>query len=118
MRYGPSERLIQNAVVEHLAWRGIPGMFWTHFPAGGLRNRVVAAQLKGAGTKAGVPDILLLADGRLYGLELKADRGKLSPDQVATHTAMREAGAIIGTAFGLDEALALLETWGLLRCPG
>jgi hypothetical protein len=109
------ESLIQVAVVQHLAWRGIPGLFWTHFPAGGLRNPIVAAQLKAAGTKAGVPDILLLANGRLYGLELKSLTGRLSANQVATHAAMREAGAIIGVAAGVDEALELLDAWGLLR---
>ena len=116
-RYAPAvpERLIQTAVVEHLAWRGIAGLWWTHFPAGGLRNRIVAAQLKGAGTKAGVPDLLLLAQGRLFGLELKTERGRLSTDQIATHAAMRDAGAVIGVAGGVDEALDLLSEWGLLR---
>ena len=70
------------------------------------------------GTKAGVPDLLLVADGRLYGLELKAARGHLSPAQVATHAQMRAAGATIGTAADVDEALALLATWGLLRRDG
>ena len=109
------ERLIQTAVVEHLAWRAIPGLWWTHFPAGGLRNRTVAAQLKAAGSKPGVPDILLLAQGRLFGLELKSERGRLSTDQISTHAAMRDAGAVIGVAGGVDEALDLLAEWGLLR---
>ena len=109
------ERLIQAAVVEHLGWRAIPGLWWSHFPAGGLRNRIVAAQLKGAGTKPGVPDLLIVAHGRLYGLELKADRGRLSQSQIATHAEMRAAGATIGVATGIDEALELLGIWGLLR---
>ena len=109
------EAAIQRAVVGHLAWRGAHNMWFAHYPAGGLRNRIVAAQLKGAGVKAGVPDLLLVANGRLYGLELKAERGRLSPAQVATHAQMRAAGATIGVATGIDEALELLGIWGLLR---
>jgi hypothetical protein len=67
------------------------------------------------GTKAGVPDLLILSHGRLYGLELKAGRGKPSTTQFETHSAMREAGAVIGVAGSLDQALALLGEWGVLR---
>jgi hypothetical protein len=53
----------------------------------------------------------------LFGLELKNGiRGKLSPAQVETHAAMRAAGAVVGVAGTLDEALSLLREWGLL--PG
>jgi hypothetical protein len=110
------ERAIQVALVEHLAWRTPPGTWWTHFPAGGRRSRVAGAILKGMGAKPGVPDILLLSQGRLFGLELKAGtKGRLSDTQVETHAAMRNAGAVIGTAGTIDEALDLLAEWGLLR---
>jgi ribonucleoside-diphosphate reductase alpha chain len=61
------------------------------------------------GTKAGVPDLLILSHGRLYGLELKAGYGKPSTTQVETHSAMREAGAVIGVASDIDQALNLLS---------
>jgi hypothetical protein len=52
-----------------------------------------------AGAKPGVPDLLIVSRGRLFGLELKnGTRGKLSPTQVATHAEMRVAGAVIGIA--------------------
>ena len=116
-RYAPAvpENVIQRAVVEHLQWRAIPDLWFAHYPSGGLRNPVVAAKLKAAGTKAGVPDILLLAQGRLFGLELKSERGRLSTDQIACHQQMRDAGAIVGVAAGVDEAINLLSEWGLLR---
>jgi hypothetical protein len=110
------ERALQLSLVEHLAWRAQPGTWWTHFPAGGRRSRIAGAILKGMGAKPGVPDILLLSQGRLFGLELKAgDRGRLSPAQTATHAEMRNAGAVIGTAGTIDEALDLLAEWGVLR---
>ena len=110
-----AEHQIQVAVATHLSWRGVPGLWFSHFPAGGWRTRTTGAMLKAAGTKAGVPDILLLANGRLFGLELKADRGRISPAQLHTHAEMRAAGATIGVATGIDEALELLGIWGLLR---
>jgi hypothetical protein len=68
------------------------------------------------GAKPGVPDVLIVSRGRLFGLELKNGmRGRLSPTQVAAHDEMREAGAVIGTAGTIDEALDLLCEWGLLR---
>jgi hypothetical protein len=67
------------------------------------------------GAKAGVPDLLILSHGKLFGLELKAGRNGLSPAQVATHSEMRAAGAVIGTAGTLDDAIAILSEWGLLR---
>jgi hypothetical protein len=66
------------------------------------------------GTKAGVPDLLILNHGRLYGLELKAGYGRPSATQVETHAQMRAAGATIGVANTIDDALALLGEWGVL----
>jgi len=34
---------------------------------------------KGLGVKAGVPDLILIHDGRTYGLELKADGSGVTP---------------------------------------
>jgi hypothetical protein len=73
--------------------------------------------LKGLGTRSGVPDLLILSHGRLFALELKnGRRGRLSPAQITTHAEMRKAGAVIGTAGTIDEALAILGEWGIL--PG
>jgi hypothetical protein len=108
------ERAIQVALIEHLSWRAPPDLWWCHYPSGGRRSRLTGAVLKGMGTKAGVPDLLIVKNGRLFGLELKADRGRLSAAQVATHAEMRKAGAVIGVAGSMDDALSLLGEWGLL----
>ena len=71
--------------------------------------------LKGMGVVAGVPDIIAIHQGRVYGLELKAEGGKPTPKQIETIAAMQMAGAIAGVAVGLDEALRWLEGRGLLR---
>lgn len=62
-----------------------------------------------------MPDVILVCDGRVYALELKAAGGRLSGAQSQVHDALRDAGAEVAMAAGLDEALARLGDWGLLR---
>jgi hypothetical protein len=96
--------------------RAPAGTWWAHYPSGGRRSRITGAVLKDMGAKPGVPDLLIVSRGRLFGLELKnGTRGRLSPAQVATPEELRRAGAVIGTAGTVDEALDLLCEWGLLR---
>jgi hypothetical protein len=109
------ERALQVALVEHLQWRASPDLWWAHYPSGGRRSRIAGAILKGMGARAGVPDLLLVSRGRLFAMELKSDRGRLSPVQRETHAAMRKAGVVIGVAGNIDQALDLLGEWGLLQ---
>jgi VRR-NUC domain len=113
-RHQPEQEL-QRAVVEHLAWRARPGVWWTHIPLGGLRSKIEAAILRGLGTTRGTPDLLIVANGRAHFLELKAPHGRVSEAQWVVHERLRRAGAEVAVAFGLDAALAQLEQWQLLR---
>jgi hypothetical protein len=109
------EQQIQKAVLDHLAWRAVPGTWWAHYPAGGWRSPIEAAILQSLGVIAGVPDILIVHRGQLYALELKAAGGRLTTIQANMQAAMTRAGAIVATAHGVDAALAQLVAWGLLR---
>ena len=51
----------------------------------------------------------------MYALELKTEDGKLTPAQQQAFAELRAAGAIVDVAYGLDQALAQLEAWGLVR---
>jgi hypothetical protein len=66
------EQLIQRAVMDHLRWRAVPGVFAFHPANGGWRSAIEAAIFKGIGVVAGVPDVLILHDGRCYALEERA----------------------------------------------
>jgi hypothetical protein len=109
------EAQLQRAVLDHLAWRAVPGAWWCHYPAGGWRSPIEAAILKSLGTIAGVPDLLIVHRGQLYALELKIEHGRLTQTQIDTQARMRAAGATVATAVEIDAALAQLEQWQLLR---
>jgi hypothetical protein len=110
-----SEHQTHLAVVEHLQWRAVSDLFAFHVPNGGWRTKAEAGLLKAMGVVAGVPDLMLLHQAHLFGLELKREGGRLSPDQIAVHDAMRRAGATVSTVYGVDEALDQLAEWKLLR---
>ncbi|MGE0766376.1 MAG: hypothetical protein AB7L90_07925 [Hyphomicrobiaceae bacterium] len=110
-----NESQVQRAVVQHLMSRAVAQVFWFAVPNGGWRTKAEAAILNGHGVIAGVPDLIVIARGLPYGLELKPKHGVLSRVQQETHARMREAGAIVATTYGLDDALRQLETWGVLR---
>ncbi len=114
MRSRP-EQDIQRAVFEHLAIRGVPGMFAFHPANGGWRSPIEAKILKGMGVKAGVPDVIAIKDGQCYALELKTVNGRTTDAQIATLVALAAAGAVTDVAYGLDDAISWLENWGLLR---
>lgn len=115
------EQDIQKAVVQHLRIRSAPGVVWFAVPnegtVGGEHARRIGGIMKAMGKRPGVPDLMFVLPpaGRVHGLELKAPRGRLSPDQKKTQAALTDAGATIATAYGLDDALAVLTDWGVLR---
>jgi hypothetical protein len=110
-----AEAAIQRQVFEHYRARGEPNTFMFAVPNGGKRGLVEAVNFKREGVTAGVPDIIAIRDGEVFGLELKAPKGKQSPAQKDVQRRMRDAGAFVGNAKGLDEALYILEFWGILR---
>jgi hypothetical protein len=108
------EQVIQRAVFDHLRTRAAPGVFAFHPPNGGYRKSIEAAILKGLGVMAGVPDVIVVHQGRTYAFELKAEGGSATRKQRETIAAMEAAGAYCCIAEGIDRALAVLQQWGLL----
>ena len=95
-RWDASEAAVHVAVIEPLRRRCRPGMHGHHPATGEPRDAGTARKLQRLGARAGLPDILLLIDGKLHGLELKCDRGgRLSPEQRAMHRELTAAGAIV-----------------------
>jgi hypothetical protein len=115
VRRARPEQQLQKAVLDHLRWRAVPGTFAFHPATGGARSPIEARILKTQGVVAGVPDVIILHDGKAYGLELKATGGQLSPAQRECHERMRAAGAEVATAVGIDTALSQLAEWRLFK---
>lgn len=82
------ETEFHKAVAQYLDRALPPECWWTTFPAGG-GGKARGGKLKACGLKAGVADILILLPCKdalvratdLLWLELKADKGTLSPAQ-------------------------------------
>jgi hypothetical protein len=113
-RHQPEQELQRN-VIAHLQWRARRNVWWTHVPLGGARSKIEAKILRGLGTTRGTPDLLIIANGKAYFLELKNEHGRVSAAQHECHESLCAAGACVAVAYDIDEALARLTSWGLLR---
>ena len=113
---GPSEFQIHTAVVKHLEWRGRDGVFWFHPANGSKRSKAEAGKLKAMGVVAGVPDLIVMIDGRCHGLELKSGKGRLSDAQKVTIPNRVRAGCTVSIADNVDDAISVLAAWGAFKC--
>lgn len=110
------EDLVQRAVVQHLRLRARPGVTFFAVPNGGGRSPVEASIMKGLGVRAGVPDLFIVAQGRPFALELKRDKGgRTSELQIGMMREFEAAGITCAVAAGVDQAVAQLVAWGVLR---
>ena len=112
---GPSESQIHGAVIAYLRLAARPGVAFHHSPNEGRRTRWEGAQLARTGTQAGWPDLEIVAGGRAYFLEIKSERGRPTPQQAMCHDALREAGSEVAIVRSVDEAIATLRRWNVVR---
>jgi hypothetical protein len=88
------------------------------------RRKYGAARDIALGLKPGIPDLWLDFKGHECWLELKAGKGKLSPDQLQTQAELRARGKTVYNAWSLEEAQKCLEQFELAvharsaKCPG
>jgi len=114
------EEVIHRTVVQHLEWRKAPGVMFTHPASGGGRSKAEAGVMKATGVRKGWPDLVGIVfdengNLRLWGLELKAPQGRLTKEQREWIEAVSSAGHYAGWASSIDDALALLVKWGVIR---
>ena len=114
-------RLIREAdlhktIAELLNWVLLPPAFWSTFPAGwGVMHQATAGRLKGSGLKAGFPDLFIIFNGRITGIELKAPGGVLTKVQRDMHLLLRGAGMMTYVCHSVDEVLDALDAASLPR---
>jgi len=105
-------------LVAHIRRRQVPGVVWFH-PANGAHYASGSRQgalLAAMGVRPGTSDLVFLHEGRFYALELKRAKGsRTEAEQAQFLEDVVRAGGKAVVAHGLDEALAILEEWGLIR---
>ena len=81
-------------------------------PNGGSRNLLEAVNLKRQGVLKGVPDLMLPVPAHGYPgmfIEMKAESGRLSPEQVDFIAFLRLAGYYVVVAYNWLQAKELIE---------
>lgn len=79
-------------------------------PNGGFRDAREACNLRSQGGLAGMPDLIILAPGPFtVFIEMKAEGGRVSPEQRIIHPHIAGLGYVMLVAFSAEEALAQLR---------
>lgn len=90
-------------------------LLWFHVPNGGRMDPRRGWWLAQMGVLPGVADLVLMREGRVLFLELKAPKSGVQSDaQKAFEAAATEAGAEYAIARTIDEAVEIIREWG---CP-
>lgn len=113
---------LQRNLIAHLKTRGAPGLVFFHVPQGnklgGKRSaKGIAIQgsiNKGLGVRKGVSDLIMLHKSHFYALELKAEGGTPTEEQLEFIDDVKDAGGFATWCVGIDRAIGILECWGLL----
>ena|SRR3990172_10253052 len=114
------ERDLQIAVAQLLnALPSIGYLGWFHPANGGSRDKREARIFAALGVKPGVPDIIIVRPSKRSAMrafiELKSDKGRLTPAQQAWHEELRLQGWNGAVCRSLDEVIAALKQWGYMR---
>lgn len=120
------EEALQLAVVEWLALElAPPAVFWATINQRGTRRPWEQRLLRALGLRAGVPDLWVLADGLLLGVELKAPapllksgrpsraQPRLGEGQKEFLPQLEAAGAKIEICRSLEEVRSALMRWSV-----
>lgn len=75
------------------------------------------ARYKKMGMVAGCPDMHFLVNGRYQTLEIKTEKGRAGPDQLAWRDALLRRNLIADIGYGWDQCVEILERRGVLL-PG
>ena len=113
----PIERRVHCAVADLLRSAARKDWVWLHVPNGEYRSPATTALLARLGVRAGAFDLLFIApNGEHRWMEIKrAAGGRLSPAQQQFATELERCGVPYAVAGGFDQAVEVLQSWGVLR---
>ena len=109
------EITLHFAVAHYLLNYARPDCIFWHTANEGKRGIAWAAKLKRMGVKPGVPDFTIFVDGQLHFLELKSDKGRLSPAQKDWQALCEKTGAGFHVCRTLEDTITLLRAIKAVR---
>lgn len=111
------EDAIQASIVEMVVVAGIDNLECFAVPNGEYRDIKTARKLKATGVKAGVTDLIFIHPRThvAHFLEVKTEKGVLSPAQALFRDKCIALGHPWGLARSRDDAQDILTFWGMLR---
>lgn len=112
MRRAQPEQVFQRQVAQFLAVSLAGNSWFSSLPLGG-GGRLRGAILHGLGVRRGLPDVLVINDGRAIWLELKSDKGRLSQAQQACHSDLIRARSSVAVCRCLEDVVAALNAAGV-----
>ena len=108
----------QISLIDRLKLQCNPAVVYWHTPNGEERDKRTAAKLRAMGVLPGVADLQFIWLGdrspRVLFLELKRAGEKQSDDQIWFEKLVRERGCDYEVATGIDEAVKVLQRYGIL----
>ena len=112
--WNDEEQALQKACVEWLVGFLLPTdpIFWTAINPVPAKSRAVAGLSKAMGLRAGAPDMILIYDERVFGIEFKRPGAskKLSDNQKIMRKELFWAGGSWRTIDNLDEFILFIKT--------
>lgn len=109
-----TEHQIHVAVVQQIEARGVRGLVYWHTANEGKHHVAYRTKLKSLGARNGVSDLVFLHRGHFYALELKKAKGRPTMDQMQFASDVNAAGGSSCICQGLNAAIRVLETWGII----
>jgi hypothetical protein len=107
------EAKIQHSIMEWIRTVA-PELLTFHCPNGGFRTKSEAARMKWVGVLAGIPDIIVMGrDGRCWTIEVKTERGVLSPEQRAIRDRLIAMRIPYVVAKSIDDVRLAFKHWGI-----
>lgn len=107
------EEALHRAVAEFLTLALPEDAWFCHVPNGGKRSKSEAARFKAMGVKAGVPDLLIIYQGRAHWVELKAGKGRLSEAQQTVRAQLYAVDCHWADCRSLDDVEWWIGQWGI-----
>ena len=111
------EHQIQTQCVRWFNWSypklrlclfSVPNGFWVR-GATRLNLQIAMNYLKDEGLQTGVPDLMLMYNGKAHGIELKTDTGTVSDKQKQVHKAWKDQGIEVYIVRSFEEFKELID---------